>query len=142
MIAYCLFRLPHEIYVPALLRSHSSIFSSVHFFSWPAFGTRFQDHTRLLETEARLLWRGFLERFPQVRSKWFHKSKQKFYFWFSSQKDEKKLWKPSALIQKVLVWFFGPSKKYSIRVTIPLSSVHYVIWPHDPAISLRSSACF
>ncbi len=34
-------------------------------------------------------------------SKWFHRSKQKFDFVFPSQKENWKLWKPLALIQKV-----------------------------------------
>ncbi len=50
----------------------------------------------------------------RIFTKCFHRSKQKVYFEFSSQKDSKKQWKPIlALIQKVQFWFLVPPRKYS-----------------------------
>ncbi len=121
--------------------SGSSLLSLVNFLqctitfmagSQAAFGTTFRFTGGFWKPGAHFLWRVTGKIF--TRTKWFHKSKQKFLFGFSSQKDNQNLWKPSALFQKVLFWFFGPSKQYSFRVTIPLSAVHYVILPRDPAI--------
>jgi len=42
--------------------------------------------------------------------------KQNLYFRFSSQKDRQKLWKPSALKQKVLFWFLYSSCELFLNV--------------------------
>jgi hypothetical protein len=91
--------------------------------SQAAFGTTFRFTGGFWKPGTHFLWRVTGKIF--TRTKWFHKSKQKFHFGFSSQKDNQNLWKPSALFQKVLFWFFGPSKQLSFRVAIPLSAVHY-----------------
>ncbi len=79
-----------RISVPAFLLPHWSIFSKVHAIA--GFRNNFQN-----------------QRLCRI-SKRFHRSKQKLYFEFSPQKNSQILWKPLALIQEVLILFFGPSK--------------------------------
>ncbi len=103
----------YQICVTAFLRSHWSIFFRVQSTFKASFRNNFQDHRQLseqlLETQTAIgkpeqpPWRGFL---LQSVNDFVNK-----HFRFSSQKDSKRLWKPSALNQKGLLWFFEPSKK-------------------------------
>jgi len=94
------------------------------------FRNNFQDHRRVtkqyLETQAALrkpeqaLWRGLLEWISQLLSD-FIEASETFLFGFPSQKDNWKLWKTEALIQKFekmfISWNF-PFKEWSLgRVT-------------------------
>jgi hypothetical protein len=106
-------------YLLAFLLSYRSIFSQVYI------------HARLLEqfsgsqaafrTTVRVTCgyqkegTNFLRRVTRKTftiSKLFQRSKHKHYFWFPSQKDSKKMWKPSALIQKLLFCILEPIKIY------------------------------
>ncbi len=50
----------------------------------------------------------------------FHRSKQEFKKYFSWQLRSKQIWKPSAHIQKVLMWILRPSKKLFISWHCPV----------------------
>ncbi len=52
----------------------------------------------------------------------FHRSKEELKNYFSRHWRCKKVFKSSAPVQKVLVWFLRPSKKYSARDTVQISN--------------------
>ncbi len=99
--------------VSAFHLSHQLIFSSVH--SWMTFRTIFQNHRRLsdqlLESQAALgkpeqaSWRGL---------HWFHRSKQKLYFWCSSELLQPKFVKTISAHKKCTVLIFRTFKKACI----------------------------
>jgi hypothetical protein len=82
-----------------------------------SFRDNFKDHRGLLEPTFRVTGgfrkagTSFLKRVTDkgiltIRSD-FIGDMQKLYFKFPSHKDYQELWKPSELIQKILVWIKG-----------------------------------
>ncbi len=80
-----LFGKPHQMSVPAFLRSHWSIFANVH--SWPALGKAFRDTGGFRKDGTSSLKRVTGGIFTICN--WFHRSKQKFYFDFLLRKTAK-----------------------------------------------------
>ncbi len=81
------------------------------YIHWPTilsitggFQNNFQSHRRLPRKPEQAPWRGLLEGFSQL-SKWFHRSKQKLQFRFSSQNDSQNL-KTVNAHSKSTFWIF------------------------------------
>jgi hypothetical protein len=55
-------------------------------------------------------------------SKWFQSSKQKLWFDFLHNNYARNWQDTSMLLEKVLLWFLGPTNKYSPRDIIPLTN--------------------
>ncbi len=96
------------ISVPVKLLSHWSILS-IH--SRPAFRKIYNAAFRTICSCNR----GLLESCNKLPEEDYRKNWQNFILWMFFTK----LWKPSALTQKVLLWFLGPWKKYLSCDTIP-----------------------
>jgi hypothetical protein len=98
-----------RISVPAFLRCHWSIFSSVHVLS--GFrnniftGGCLKPGTSFIKRVIRMIFRIMY---------WFHRCKEKLYFKFCLKKGSQMLWKLAALIQNVLNTdlIFRTLKKY------------------------------
>ncbi len=114
-----------KISVPAFHCFRWSVFSSIHVIV--GFRNNFLNHRRLSE-----------QPLESQAATWKPEARRNFIFKSSRQKGSQILWKPSAIMQKVLIWFFGPLKKIFIswhnlfKVLFPASFSSYVQYvPHQ-----------